>query len=172
MRPFVTWCCRQSSGISSSSPSTTSRLLLFVFIFLPSSSGGDRGCSVLICFTISSTTQLDQEWNKKVPETADGFVHKMIEAQAVRAPDQVAVASWDGELTYAELEHLASKLARHLAFCGVGPEDIVPICMHKSLWVIVYVASPVASHRALGMSRLANDSIAKQEHDGCSQGGR
>lgn len=77
------------------------------------------------------------EWNRKRPEAVDGFVHDLIEAQAVVSPSHVAVASWDGELTYAQLEYLSSKLAGHLKSCDVGPDVFVPICMRKSLWTVV-----------------------------------
>lgn len=83
------------------------------------------------------TTDQIREWYSKEPEVVDGFVHRLFKAHAVTSPDQVAVTSWDGELTYGQLEGLSSKLAGHLRSCDVGPDVLVPICMEKSLWTVL-----------------------------------
>lgn len=87
-----------------------------------------------------STDQICLQLNGKgpEPEAIQGFIHDLVEAQAASSPNHVAVSSWDGELTYAQLESYASKLAWHLkSCCDVGPDVLVPICMEKSLWTIV-----------------------------------
>jgi amino acid adenylation domain-containing protein len=43
----------------------------------------------------------------------------------------------DGDLTYAELDALSSRLANYLASRGVGPEVNVPVCFEKSMWTVV-----------------------------------
>lgn len=52
-------------------------------------------------------------------------------------PSAQAICSWDGALTYHELETLSSHLAAHLTSLGIGPGLLVPVCMEKSLWAIV-----------------------------------
>jgi non-ribosomal peptide synthetase component F len=77
------------------------------------------------------------EWNREVPPAVDAFVHKLIQSQADRDPKSQAICSWDGNLTYDELEELSSRLANYLITQGVGPEVIVPLCFEKSQWAIV-----------------------------------
>ncbi|KAL8982686.1 MAG: hypothetical protein Q9205_002870 [Flavoplaca limonia] len=55
-------------------------------------------------------------------------------------PESAAVRSWDGNLTYAQLYHLSSRFANHLASKnGAGPEMIVLIGFDRSLWMIIAV---------------------------------
>jgi amino acid adenylation domain-containing protein len=80
-------------------------------------------------------------WNSEVPKSEETFVHNLVEEQARRRPDAAAVSAWDGELTYKELNRLADRLARRLAFLGVGPGALVPLCFEKSVWTPVAALS-------------------------------
>lgn len=88
-----------------------------------------------------STDQICLQLNGMGPEleAIEGFIHDLVEAQAASSsPNHVAVSSWDGELTYAQLENYAWKLAWHLkSCCDVGPDVLVPICIEKPMWTIV-----------------------------------
>jgi amino acid adenylation domain-containing protein/non-ribosomal peptide synthase protein (TIGR01720 family) len=64
-------------------------------------------------------------------------VHALIEAQVKEIPDHCAVTSWEGELSYTELDRYATRLAVHLRSLGVGPEVTVPLCFKKSIWTVV-----------------------------------
>ena len=77
------------------------------------------------------------EWNGTVPEAVDALMHQMIKEQVQMQPSSPAVCSWDGQLTYGELDKLSSKLANHLVGLGIGPEVIVPLCFEKSMWTVV-----------------------------------
>ncbi|KAL8784388.1 MAG: hypothetical protein Q9213_003988 [Squamulea squamosa] len=78
-------------------------------------------------------------WNVKPVKTA-GLPFDEIHRHFNIQPKSAAVSSWDGNLTYAQLDHLSSRLANQLASKnGVGPETIVPICFDRSLWMIVAV---------------------------------
>ena len=80
-----------------------------------------------------------ERWNEKPGKTA-GLPFDEIHRHFEIRPESAAVCSWDGNLTYAQLDHLSSRLANHLASKnGVGPEIIVPICFDRSLWMIVAV---------------------------------
>ena len=77
------------------------------------------------------------EWNAQVPEATECTVHSMIEAQVASRPDAPAVSAWDGDLTYGELNTLASRLVPRLKSHGVGPDVVVPLCFEKSQWTAV-----------------------------------
>ena len=76
-------------------------------------------------------------WNKSCPASADICFHQLFEDIAQKMPDAQALCSWDGNLTYHELNVLSNKLANHLADLGVISETLVPICFDKSSIAIV-----------------------------------
>ena len=61
----------------------------------------------------------------------------MIEAQAARTPDRVAVVVAQQHLTYGELNRRANQLARHLRGLGVGPDVLVGLLTERSLDMVV-----------------------------------
>jgi amino acid adenylation domain-containing protein/thioester reductase-like protein len=77
------------------------------------------------------------KWNKAEPQRLNACVHEVICQQARATPNAPAVCSWDGELSYNELERLSLRLATHLTSLGANPEVIVPYCFEKSLWAVV-----------------------------------
>ncbi|KAJ5782044.1 hypothetical protein N7457_003818 [Penicillium paradoxum] len=82
------------------------------------------------------------DWNRIVPTPVKTRVHDMIEKSVQNQPLAMAISSWDGQLTYGELDRLATALADHLVKFGVGPQllgpDIlVPLCFEKSKWAVV-----------------------------------
>src|SRR5690349_8104352 len=60
-------------------------------------------------------------------------VHHLIENQAARTPQAVAVIGGERQLTYAELERQANQLGHYLRQLGVGPEARVGICLPRSV---------------------------------------
>ena len=78
------------------------------------------------------------KWNGAPLQTVDAFVHHLIEQQTREQPDSTAIHSWEGDVTYAELDNLSSQLAAHLANDrGVGPDKFVPLYFEKSMWTVV-----------------------------------
>ena len=66
-------------------------------------------------------------------------VHAMLQAQARRTPDAIALAG-DGEaVTYAELNARANRLAHHLRALGVGTDVPVGVCLERSVDAIVAI---------------------------------
>ncbi|HEV7506854.1 MAG TPA: non-ribosomal peptide synthase/polyketide synthase [Thermoanaerobaculia bacterium] len=77
--------------------------------------------------------QLVMEWGRgAATRTASRCLHELVEEQAARRPDAVALAWEDGELSYAELDRQANRLARRLRRLGVGPEVLVGLCTDRS----------------------------------------
>ncbi|MDH6281627.1 non-ribosomal peptide synthase/polyketide synthase [Prescottella agglutinans] len=77
------------------------------------------------------------EWNATRHEVPAATLADLF-AQRVRAtPDAVAVVVEEFELTYAEFDALANRLARELISRGVGPETRVALAIRRSLELLV-----------------------------------
>ncbi|KAH8723175.1 hypothetical protein GQ44DRAFT_761196 [Phaeosphaeriaceae sp. PMI808] len=76
-------------------------------------------------------------WNAIEPEVEETCVHHGVERMARETPQAQAVHAWDGQLTYRELDLLATRLAHYLVGQGVGPEVMVAMCFEKSMWNVV-----------------------------------
>jgi amino acid adenylation domain-containing protein len=59
-------------------------------------------------------------------------VHELFEARVAAAPGAEAVVRERESLTYAELNARANQLARRLRRAGVGPDDLVAVCLDRS----------------------------------------
>ncbi|HVH13031.1 MAG TPA: amino acid adenylation domain-containing protein, partial [Longimicrobium sp.] len=77
-------------------------------------------------------------WNDTARDYPGGAcVHELVEAQARRTPDAVAVSCGDRHLTYGELDARANQAAHLLRRHGVGPDVLVGVYMERSLALIV-----------------------------------
>ncbi|TBV09723.1 amino acid adenylation domain-containing protein, partial [Stutzerimonas kirkiae] len=82
--------------------------------------------------------QIIHDWNRtEASYPSDQCIHQLIEIQADRTPDAVAVIFGDQELTYRELNRKANQLAYKLQALGVGPDVLVGIAMERSLEMVV-----------------------------------
>jgi amino acid adenylation domain-containing protein len=73
----------------------------------------------------------------------------MISATAQSQLERPAVVSWDGELSYAQLEDMSTNLARQLVEMGLRVGKAVPLCFEKSMWTIVGVLAVMKAGGAL-----------------------
>ncbi|MFC9249714.1 amino acid adenylation domain-containing protein, partial [Streptomyces sp. NPDC057136] len=64
-------------------------------------------------------------------------VHLLVQEQAHRTPDAVAVVEGDRHLTYGGLNAQANQLAHRLTAEGIGREDVVGVCLARSLKSVV-----------------------------------
>ncbi|MEV4738688.1 amino acid adenylation domain-containing protein [Streptomyces sp. NPDC049555] len=100
---------------------------------------------------------LDEQESTRITAAASGVavpastavVPELIEAQARRTPDAIALADAAGvELTYAELDARANRLARLLIARGAGPEQLVAVAMPRSAELVVTLLAVLKSGAA------------------------
>jgi amino acid adenylation domain-containing protein len=98
----------------------------------------DRRLSEVEVFGPGERDQVVAGWNATARAfPADACVHRLVDAQAARTPDAVAVSFRSEELTYAELERRSGRLANALRRRGVGPEVCVGLCVERGPEMIV-----------------------------------
>ena len=82
--------------------------------------------------------QVVEGWNDTARARPAGLtLHGLVQAQARRTPDAVALVFEGETLTYAELDARADALARRLRGLGVGPETRVGVCAERSPELVV-----------------------------------
>lgn len=98
----------------------------------------DRPVSQLPLLSHAERHQLLVEWNNTRLEPSRGAcAHQLIEAQADRTPQVIAVEFEGSRLTYRELDARANQVARRLIELGVRPDTLVGICCEPSLDMVV-----------------------------------
>jgi amino acid adenylation domain-containing protein/FkbM family methyltransferase len=102
-------------------------------------SGPEQRLSELSLLTNTENQQLIFDWNQTQVEYPERYqcLHQLIEQQAERRPEAVAVVFEDQELTYRQLNERANQLSHYLQRLGVGPEVLVGICVERSLEMAV-----------------------------------
>ncbi|KAK4147292.1 uncharacterized protein C8A04DRAFT_24535 [Dichotomopilus funicola] len=76
--------------------------------------------------------------NRTVPPTHAFPIHDLISQRATEHPSKTAIDSFDGTLTYAEVDTFSTVLAHHLRTAvGVQNHDSVGVCFEKSRWTVV-----------------------------------
>ncbi len=99
----------------------------------------DESIALASLLTSAERQQLLAGWNDTTTEFPDGhrYLHQLIEAQASRAPDRVAVVFGNRQLTYGDLNHRADLLALELKGLGVGPDVRVGLLVERSPEMVV-----------------------------------
>jgi amino acid adenylation domain-containing protein len=98
----------------------------------------DRPLAGLPLLGEAGRLQLLAEWNDTRAEIpGEALVHRLVETQAERAPDAVAVSGGGLDLTYGELRRRALRLAGALRAAGVGPDVPVGIFAERSCETVV-----------------------------------
>ena len=97
----------------------------------------DQPISELPLLTEGERHQALVLWNETASDYPDGLcIHELVEAQAERTPDAIAIVHGDDRLTYRELDERASDLGRRLSAAGVGRETLVGIYTRRSTGTI------------------------------------
>ncbi|KFY52999.1 hypothetical protein V496_07991 [Pseudogymnoascus sp. VKM F-4515 (FW-2607)] len=102
-------------------------------------------------------------WNHLLPPSCGFCMHDMIAERSQGLLKKVAISSWDGDLTYAQIERYSTLVAGSLQDMGVKLDDVLPVCFEKSKWTIVAVlavmkagATFVLMDPTLPLARLQN----------------
>lgn len=64
-------------------------------------------------------------------------IHQLFEQQVQRTPQAVAVVTEENQFTYQQLNRQANRLAYQLSVLGVGPNQLVGICVERSFDMLV-----------------------------------
>ncbi|MEZ0068066.1 amino acid adenylation domain-containing protein [Streptacidiphilus sp. MAP12-20] len=90
--------------------------------------------------TAAERSLLVDDWSGAgAPVTADATVHGTFAAQAAATPGAIALIDGPAQLTYAELDARANRLARHLLDQGVGRGDLLGVYLGRGTDLIVAV---------------------------------
>ncbi|HEX8538443.1 MAG TPA: amino acid adenylation domain-containing protein, partial [Cystobacter sp.] len=82
--------------------------------------------------------QLLREWSgRHEAYPKELCLHTWFERQVERTPDALAVTFQGESLTYRELNRRANRLAHHLRGLGVEPDEVVGLCLERSLEMLV-----------------------------------
>lgn len=77
-------------------------------------------------------------WNGTVPESMQALIHDLYHQRAQEQPEAEALISWEGSMTFQELDDLSTRLAGHLwETYGLRPGMHVPLLFEKSMWAVV-----------------------------------
>lgn len=81
-------------------------------------------------------TLLDDWFETSPGHPADLFAHELFAQRAERTPDAPAVSLGGAELTYAELNERADRLAARLRALGLGPDDVVGVLLPRGIEMV------------------------------------
>ncbi|WP_298771746.1 non-ribosomal peptide synthetase [uncultured Shewanella sp.] len=109
-----------------------------------------QGCDNPHCrltdLTMLSAEQISQLTNQLNPLTSQdqqkpwaGPMHQLFGAQAAKTPNNIAVSSVKGELSYRQLDQAANQLAHHLVAQGVNNGALVGLCVGRTEQMLVAI---------------------------------
>ncbi|QXI31601.1 amino acid adenylation domain-containing protein [Pseudomonas vanderleydeniana] len=102
------------------------------------SGGVEQAVAELPLLDARETQRVLQDWSRiEGHYPAEQCVHELIEAQARRTPDAVALVFGELQMSYRELDGQANRLAHKLRDMGVGPEVAVGIAVDRGLDMVV-----------------------------------
>ena len=78
------------------------------------------------------------DWNHtRVSYDKNICIHELFSTQAKKNPNNIAVVFAEQKLTYKELDQKSDELAIYLQNFGVKPDDLIAICIDRSLEMII-----------------------------------
>src|SRR5207249_3049975 len=94
----------------------------------------------LSCLPPAERTRLLHDWNATslvCPPAADQCIQHLFEAQVERTPQAIALSDGSQRFTYQQLNCRANQLAHYLRRVGIGPEQLVGLCLPRSLDLVI-----------------------------------
>ncbi|MGI4836841.1 MAG: non-ribosomal peptide synthase/polyketide synthase [Janthinobacterium lividum] len=90
--------------------------------------------------SVEARSRIVVEWNRaETNYSRERCIHRLIETQAARTPDALALVFDEHELTYQALNDKANQLAHKLRALGIGPDRLVGVAVERGLEMIVGV---------------------------------
>ncbi|KAJ5366847.1 hypothetical protein N7541_000788 [Penicillium brevicompactum] len=90
-------------------------------------------------------------WNHELPPTYNFCMQEMVADRAREFPDKIAIDSWDGNLTYSQIDQWSTSVAVSLREMGIELHDVLPVCFEKSRWTIVAVLGVMKAGATLAL---------------------
>lgn len=116
---------------------TINRMLEHLEIIVSTFASHPQSLQDLPLLTPSDKQKLLVEWNNILQEPLpDKCIHQLFEEQAEKTPDAIAII-FEEEITYYQLNQQANQLANHLKSIGVQPDELIGICLDRSIEMIV-----------------------------------
>ncbi|SNR35448.1 non-ribosomal peptide synthase domain TIGR01720/amino acid adenylation domain-containing protein [Actinomadura mexicana] len=104
----------------------------------------DRPVGGLRLLTSAEEDRLLHDWaDGGEPELLAPTVPGLLDEQARRRPDALAVICGEQRLTYREFDARVNRLAHHLRAAGVGPDVPVAVCLERSVELLVALLAVV-----------------------------
>ncbi len=121
------------------SPGTIERLLGHLEVVLESAvSNPEQKISKLPLLTPAEHVQILVDWNQtSTVYPREATVHKLFEKAVCKNPDAIAVRYGSDQLTYAQLNDRANRVANFLRKLGAGPDVPIGVSMERSTQMIV-----------------------------------
>ncbi|KAJ6437120.1 C6 transcription factor [Purpureocillium lavendulum] len=80
------------------------------------------------------------QWNAQIPRRNNSLLQDLFSQHVVSYGDRIAVDSWDGTLSYAELDKRSTILAARLLEDEIAiAGQIVPLCFEKTIWTTITI---------------------------------
>lgn len=87
-------------------------------------------------------------WNGELPPRVDETLCGLFDAQMRQRPSATAVASWDGELSYVQLDDLSAKLASEIVRRHTDVQKTIALCFDKSLLAVIAMLAVLRARAA------------------------
>jgi len=128
-----------SDGSKSSTPATTPATSIEYEWRPDSAIAIDKPASTYLKDKKITDRDLEQiwTWNSELPASDHRLVQQLISLHVEASPNSQALQSWDGSLTYYELDTFSTSLAGALQERSIGPGSYVPLLFPKSMWTAV-----------------------------------
>ncbi|MFF3537311.1 amino acid adenylation domain-containing protein, partial [Streptomyces sp. NPDC002466] len=110
--------------------------------------GPDRAVGEIDLLDDAERHQVLEAWNDTAHPVPSTTLTALLDAQALRTPDATALVFEGTELSYAELDERAGRLARLLVTQGVGPERFVAVAVPRSVELVVALLAVLKSGAA------------------------